>query len=851
MQRWDYVEVRTAHPFGWFRAWTYVHASLTAFAAPRPEGNRPLPSTAGSGHAPLGETQGEEEFAGLRAYAPGVALKHMAWKVLARGGEPAVRVYTDLGAQPEWLEWSALEGVETEARLSQLCRWILACESRSARPYGLRLPGIEIPPGRGPTHRIRCLRALALQRESHEVPGLAKPGLAARHPARGHVSGAAHAWACLPRPRLAAHVAALPLWLTAVVAASIAMRLFLAARGLAAPSRPVKLGIATASIAILFLQLRTFNGLSAGTALLSLVAGLKFLETRARRDLYAVALIVYFLCLAALLRSESFWLLLYLIGVACLTAAALLRLTLSTPLHDWSVDLRYVGRISAQALPVAVVLWLFFPRFDAPLWQLPGERGNARSGLSDSMSPGDIVDLALSDEIAFRVRFDGAPPPAAERYWRGPVLHDTDGHTWRNLGPGAESAATLVPTGRAYSYTLSLEPHAFNWLFALDWPDHWSVPDGHLNADDTLVQGEPVSRPMDVSARSHTHVSTAEALRATVRRRDTQLPSNRNPRTIALAAELRRSHPDDLELAQAVLERFHREEFFYTLSPPPLGENSVDDFLFDTRRGFCGHYASAFATLMRAAGIPARIVTGYHGGTYNPYAGYWLVRQSNAHAWDEIWIAGRGWLRVDPTAAIAPARVEAGLDGTLAAEPLGMGIRARLPWITDLRLRLDALGQVWRQRVLRFNQVAQLSLIERLGIEEPDAQKIVLVMTAGLVLAFAWLLWQLRREQYKESTDPAVVAYRRLCRRLAAVGLARRPHEGAEGYAARVGRARPDLAAPVAALCSSYSRLRYAKGSSEHGADLDTFVARARAFHPRRKPSESERERERARADEP
>jgi uncharacterized protein (DUF58 family) len=162
VHRWDHVEVRTRHPFGWFGAWTYVHASLSAFAAPRPEGNRPLPSAAGSGHAPLGETRGEEEFAGLRAYAPGIALKHMAWKVLARGGEPAVRVYTDLGAQPEWLEWSALEGVETEARLSQLCRWVLACESRSARPYGLRLPGAEIAPGRGPTHRIRCLRALAL-----------------------------------------------------------------------------------------------------------------------------------------------------------------------------------------------------------------------------------------------------------------------------------------------------------------------------------------------------------------------------------------------------------------------------------------------------------------------------------------------------------------------------------------------------------------------------------------------------------------------------------------------------------------------------------------------------------------
>ena len=633
---------------------------------------------------------------------------------------------------------------------------------------------------------------------------------------------------------IAVHVTALPMWLTVVVAASVAVRLFLAARGLAAPGKPLKLGIAAAAIAILFLQLRTFNGLSAGTALLSLVAGLKVLETRTRRDLYAVALIIYFLCLAALLRSESFWLLIYLIGVAWLTAVALLRLALAAPLPGWPPHLRYVGRISAQALPVAAVLWLFFPRFDAPLWQLPSERGSAQSGISDSMSPGDIADLALSDEIAFRVRFDGAPPPADERYWRGPVFHDTDGHTWRNLGPGPESAGPLTPTGAAYSYTLSLEPHSFNWLFALDWPDRWSVPDGRLNADDTLVQGEPVSRPIDVSAQSHTHVSTEQALSAPARRRDTRLPSNRNPRAIALSIELRRSHPDDLGFAQAVLDMFHREEFFYTLSPPPLGENSVDEFLFDTRSGFCGHYASAFATLMRAGGIPARIVTGYHGGTYNPYAGYWIIRQSNAHAWDEIWIAGRGWLRVDPTAAIAPARVESGLDGTLAAEPLGLGMRARLPWLTDLRLRLDALGQLWRQRFLRFNQVAQLSLIERLGIAEPDAQKIVLVMAVGLVLAFAWLVWQLRREQRTLPKDPAVIAYRRLCRRLAAVGLARSLHEGAEGYAARVGRARPDLAAAVAALCGSYSRLRYAPSSPGHGADLEAFIARVRAFHPRR-----------------
>jgi hypothetical protein len=237
---------------------------------------------------------------------------------------------------------------------------------------------------------------------------------------------------------------------------------------------------------------------------------------------------------------------------------------------------------------------------------------------------------------------------------------------------------------------------------------------------------------------------------------------------------------------------------------------------------------------MRAAGIPTRIVTGYQGGTYNRYAGYWIVRESNAHAWDEIWVEGQGWLRVDPTSAVAPSRVEPGLD-ELAETPLAVGWRAHLPWLEDWRLRLDALGQLWRQRILRFDQLAQFSLLERLGIAEPDAQKIVMVMAAALALAFGWLMWQLRREQRPQPKDPAVIAYARLCKRLAGIGLARAPHEGAGGYAARVARARPDLAATVRALCGSYSSLRYEVPAPRQKADLESFIASVRAFRPRRR----------------
>ena len=631
---------------------------------------------------------------------------------------------------------------------------------------------------------------------------------------------------------LAAHALSLPLWLLAVIAAAAGIRLWLAARGYAAPSRTIRSVIAVVSIGILFLQLRTFNGLAAGSTLLSLVAGLKLLETQSRRDLYVVALIIYFLCLAQLLGSESFWLLAYLTGVAWCTTATLLRLTHAAPPIDWRRSARYAGRISAQALPIALILWLFFPRFDSPLWRTPSEGHSAESGLSDTMSPGDITDLALSDDVAFRVHFSGPAPPPAERYWRGPVLHDFDGNTWRRLPAARSRDLSPAPLGPAYRYVISLEPHQHNWLFALDWPDEWSAPEAYLTSDYMLVRPTRISRSLDVSITSHTAVRTEEPLSDALRRRDTRLPAQRNPKTLQLAAELRAAHPKDQEYVEAVLDMFHRQQFFYTLEPPPLGANSVDEFLFDTKQGFCGHYASAFAALTRAAGIPTRVVTGYYGGTYNRFADYWIVRQSDAHAWDEVWIEGRGWWRVDPTSAVAPGRVQAGLERSLVAGSALTGPwRGPLSWVSDARLELDALRQLWRQRILNFNQRSQDRLLAGLGIPEPDGQKIALVMGGALALAFAWLTWQIRREQRPRPKDSVIRAYDRLCRKLAAAGLARRPHEGAETFGARVALERPDLGPQVMELCRRYSRLRY--GAHRRPAVERWFVGRVRAFKPR------------------
>jgi protein-glutamine gamma-glutamyltransferase len=317
--------------------------------------------------------------------------------------------------------------------------------------------------------------------------------------------------ACLALTLLA-NVTVLPVWILGAVGAAVAIRLWLAARGRDAPPRSVRFVVSILAMGLVFLQFHTFNGLSAGTALLSLIAGLKFLETSTRRDIYVIAMIIYFLSLATLLQSESFWLLSYLIGVCWLTTAALLRLTSSAQIGDWRSSVRYAGRILAQALPLAAAFWLFFPRFDSPLWRTPDDSRSAASGLSDTMSPGDITDLALSEEVAFRVRFSSGTPPPQERYWRGPVLHDFDGHTWSRTDSGPIRAPTLTFQGPAYRYTVSLEPNQRHWIFVLDWPSQWNATRGFLTSDYMLVQPAPIIQPIDVLATSYTHVQAAAPL---------------------------------------------------------------------------------------------------------------------------------------------------------------------------------------------------------------------------------------------------------------------------------------------------------------------------------------------------
>ena len=626
------------------------------------------------------------------------------------------------------------------------------------------------------------------------------------------------------------HLKSLPLWINVTIALATGMRLILARLGRELPPGYLRLAVSGTAIALLFIQFHTFNGIDAGTALLALMAGLKYLEARTLRDIRIIILIVYFLSLAALLVGTSFVLLFYLLGVCWLTTAMLSRLTQALPAPGLRDSLFFSARLLLLALPLAAALWLFFPRFSGPLWHLPSAESAARSGLGERMSPGDLSELSLSSEVAFRVRFQGEPPPPNQRYWRGPVLDNFDGRSWTRNESGEEPTPPPQPQGPPYRYTISLEPHQHPWLLALDWPSQWDAPRAYLTSQYMLVQSEPVNQAMNFTAVSYTQLRVDGGLNERTRRRDTRLPAQRNPRTLALAQQLRAQAKNDAEFAQSAMNMFRQQAFYYTLTPPRLALEAVDEFLFDTQRGFCEHYASAYAALMRAGGVPARVVTGYQGGEFNRFAGYWILRQSDAHAWSEIWLEGRGWVRADPTAAIAPERIERGAEGLYGSEASTAGRwQAWSPLFEDFRLRMDAMRQLWREAVLRFDQHSQMSLLQRLHIPEPDSKKLAMLLAAALISTSLWLSWQLRGGLQSARVDPLAAAFRKLRHKLVALGIAERPAETALGLAARVSRQRPDLSDRVAGLCRDYNELRYGSGGAAESS-IRRFAIAVRRF---------------------
>lgn len=624
------------------------------------------------------------------------------------------------------------------------------------------------------------------------------------------VTGGPHAW----------H---LPIWLSALCCGFLCWRLWLWHRHRSLPARWWLALLVTGCTAGIGWQFGTLLGRDAGVALLVIFMALKPLEMAKRRDALVVIMLGYFLLLSHYFYSQSIP-----TGIWLLIAVALLTGTLIR-LHGGAQPIMTIARLSglllAQALPLMLILYLFFPRISGPLWGLPQDAHSGVSGLSEQMAPGSISRLTQSSAIAFRSRFADTLPEHAALYWRGPVFDDFDGLTWRT-SPSSASAPGKSPMidslGKAYAYTTLLEAHNQRWLLALDMPTR-------LPAGTRFAPSLQVLSPEPVRARAQFQFISMLEYRANVLeapdtlQKALALPAAINPRTRALSEQWRSLPPE--KIAAAALALFEKENFHYTLQPPLLGEDSIDQFLFDTRRGFCEHYASAFVFLMRAAGVPARIVAGYQGGELNPIDGYLTVRQSDAHAWAEIWLAGQGWRRIDPTAAVAPSRIEQGIAAALPdSEPLPPFVRLESDWLREARNRWEAANNRWNQWVLGYNPQRQKEVLSTFGLPNPGWQSMggVLAGLCGTVLAIL-ALWTRPRRRVD---DPAQRLWKKYCAQLQRRGVSRAQWEGPTAFAQRVASEKPSLAALTHEAAGHYAALRYGQSDDQQLRLLEQCLRR-------------------------
>ncbi len=617
---------------------------------------------------------------------------------------------------------------------------------------------------------------------------------------------------------LAGAACLLPLLLQLPPTVAFAIGLIAAVVAAIASRRPVP-GWLRALLALTLLGLVLMQGgfsfgRDTGCALLAAMLAIKPSELRSLRDARSLLGFALFAPFATFLLDQGpVSLVLALLG-ALLALAAMSRLAeqeAGLPPADGAIARRLwdIGRLAAVGLPLALTAFWLFPRIASPLWGVP-ELSAARPGLSEEMSPGQWLDLMADDTPALRATFQGPEPSTREMYWRGPTLTDYDGRSWtasdwlRHLPP-----AVITHGAPTWNYEIALEPTERNLLVALEMPT--SLPDG-MNASHTHTLTSP--RRLDRVTRWQLQSAPPTRFEAdlpqTLRALALRLPAGFNPRTRALALQWRADSDDDAVIVERALA-WIRAEFAYTLDTPLPGRNAVDEFLFEQQAGFCEHFSSAFVVLMREAGIPARVVTGYVGGYRNAYGNYWIVRRMDAHAWAEVWLEGRGWVRIDPTAAVAPERIYDTLEDRLGA---GGAAGGALSPILDLG---DWARRGWNDLVLGFDANRQQLMLQRIGVERLDAPALIALFSAFAMLALGWMLWLVARGERER--DPLLRAWHRLTRRYARAGLTRRRDETALQWAARVAAARPGSNHALDALTRRFIAARYAADAGKGPAD--------------------------------
>jgi transglutaminase-like putative cysteine protease len=622
-------------------------------------------------------------------------------------------------------------------------------------------------------------------------------------------------------------------WVLLVIALLFAWRYRIAVKQKPLPGGLLLLPIAVLGAAGVFFTYGSLAGRDSGVALFSLLLALKLMEARSARDFTLIVHLGYFLTICTFLFSQSMTMaLLVTLPTLALTSTlvAINHSALST------LDVReHVAKpammLLGLAIPLLLALFVLFPRAPGPMWGMPRDATRAMTGLDDEMSPGKISNLSKSYEVAFRVAFRGKPPPQTQLYWRGPVLWSFDGLTWRG---GSRQRSPGLPEMEANSapleYTVTLEPHNRPWLFLLDLPvrpPQTGQTTTAFSTDFELLALQAVRQRIRYDAASSTDFRYGDTLSPSERERALQLPFTGEPRTRELAKQWAAANPDPQVIAQRALDLF-RNNFAYTLLAPPLGGNPVDEFLFTTRKGFCEHFAGSFVYLMRAAGVPARVVTGYQGGEFNKLGDYMIVRQTDAHAWAEIWVAGKGWVRVDPTAAVMPARVASGIASALPEnEPLPGLARPELTPTKRLDLGWDAVNNSYNQWILGYNQKRQTELLSRITGSKVSKADLVVWLLGFLLAIIGGIAFVLLRPSTQHLDEPQRL-WLKFQRKLASAGLERQPAEGPLDFAVRAAQAFPASQAKIGSIIELYLPLRY--GGSHNPAHLAALEQHVNSF---------------------
>lgn len=592
-------------------------------------------------------------------------------------------------------------------------------------------------------------------------------------------------------------------------------------------------------IAIILRYYRTLAGYEAGLALFTMLLGPKLLEIRQRRDFTTSITLGLFLIVLQFLLNQSLFKALYMLPLVMALIGILIQSNRATPLSR-GIALTLAMRMVAQAVPLMVIVFLLFPRLTEPLWalSLKLDRLHSRTGLSEDMTPGSINELIRSQEVAFRAELKGGMQlPEWNLYWRGPVFWNTDGLRWYGNAPyRMPKPQLLIRPDSRIDYRIILEPHGKRWILALDLPAE--VPKGSiLSADFQVLSEHPVDQRSQFFLTSFIAYRTGPISpleRAAALKIPKRIATERVNKLVATWQRTANGSPR--RVVDQALEFFRRENFTYTLSPPPLGKTGMEAFLFTTKAGFCEHYAGAFTLLMRIAGIPSRVVTGYLGGEYNDLGNYYLVRQEYAHAWSEVWLEDVGWMRVDPTAAVAPERIQHAMTEEDALES-STGLRffnvtGLNSILRKFDLVLDAVNTRWQIWVLGYDTDKQAALLETLGLGFLDRAGGAILMILISFSLLGILVGILASQRQAESQDVPERLYRRFCKRLTKVGILRPDREGPQDFAKRIARRRPDLAEEVSDIVDLYIQLRY----SQHArlSDLQALEQHLKVFWPKK-----------------